>query len=450
MLNHEKNKLLTEIGPGTPMGTMMRRHWIPAVLSSELQGPDSGPVRIRLLGENLIAFRDSKDRVGILDALCPHRRAPLYFGLNENGGLTCVYHAWKFDVNGNCMQLPHLANDPEKMSRIKTKSYPCKEVGGIVWTYMGPGGEMPEMPCFDWVDLPDDQTFMTKQLVDCNYSQAIEGDMDPFHVSILHMTTDDQRRYQSMEGDEQDYVGEPEDGVLSLEHEFRLIAADPVPEITVYRTPFGVFSGARRVADADKSYWRMNQFILPFYAGTPWTENYAAQCNVWVPRDDVSTVVWRIHYDPGQPLREDVVERLGSGWDAHIPASEYAEPTSEPQSEWYPKRNRSNDYGYDRKSQKEGPNSVAGIAGIWAQDRIMTEGMGPVIDRTEESLMPGDAPIIEVRKCLLNAAGASDKSADVPIEGVRYPTQACVQTAVHPNELDFAQVSEAVLAKISA
>src|SRR5262249_18971601 len=137
MLTHEENELITRIEPGTAMGTTLRRYWIPALLASDLPGPDCPPVRVKLLGEDLVAFRDTEGRIGLLEELCPHRRASLFFGRNEECGLRCVYHGWKFDVTGRCVDM---MNEPEELSfkhKIHQPSYPTAETGGVVWAYMG-------------------------------------------------------------------------------------------------------------------------------------------------------------------------------------------------------------------------------------------------------------------------------------------------------------------------
>ena len=185
MLSQQDNERLTRVGPGTPMGETLRRYWVPAALSSELQA-DGSPVRVRLLGEDLVAFRDTDGKVGLIGAFCPHRRAPMFFGRNERHGLRCVYHGWKFDRAGNCTEMPTEPPDSPYRTRVKIESYPTAEGGGIVWTYMGPPESEPAPPALEWVKVPAERRFVSKRFQECNYLQALEGGIDSSHVSFLH------------------------------------------------------------------------------------------------------------------------------------------------------------------------------------------------------------------------------------------------------------------------
>src|SRR4051812_3383574 len=202
MLSREDNELLTRIGPGTPMGEVMRRYWQPAVISFEIAERDGSPVRVRLLGEDLIAFRDTQGRVGVLGANCPHRGAPLYFGRNEDAGLRCIYHGWKFDVEGRCVEMPNAPADRDTRDNVRAKSYPCHEGNGIIWIYMGPQAKPPAPPDLGWTEVPASHKLVTKQMLECNYAQALEGDLDPSHVSFLHAPLDTKARddYQGSAG----------------------------------------------------------------------------------------------------------------------------------------------------------------------------------------------------------------------------------------------------------
>src|SRR5919202_6261410 len=175
MLSIEENELLTRVGPGTPMGELLRRFWLPALLSDELPDNDGDPIRTRTLGEDLVAFRDSNGKVGIVDAYCPHRRAPLFFGRNEESGLRCVYHGWKFDVDGQCVDMPNEPPESSFASKVHIRSYPCVERGGVVWTYMGKPDERPELPEWEWASLPAAQRHLSMRVQFCNWLQALEG-----------------------------------------------------------------------------------------------------------------------------------------------------------------------------------------------------------------------------------------------------------------------------------
>jgi len=447
MLSEERNKVLTRVGPGTPMGDLMRSYWLPAVLSSELAGPDSGPIRLRLLGEDLVAFRDTEGRVGILEALCPHRRAPLYFGRNEESGLTCIYHGWKFSVDGVCLAMPNVPSRSDFRQRIRNISYPVHEADGIVWVYMGPKNHLPErLPPLDWVGIPEDHRLITKQLLGCNYAQAMEGDFDPSHISFLHGSVSAYREFDlrlAKRGTE--FAPEPEDGVLTAEFELMYWNRDPQPEITVMPTAYGLFSGARREAGPGTFYYRFNHFIMPFYAGVPSDVDAAAQCNVWVPRDDHSTIVWRIHFDTRGPLDPRVRQYQLSGQDAHVSPDGYAPKTVEPQSEFYPLLNRQNDYGLDRDVQRE--KMFSGIESVWLQDRAVTEGMGSVLDRTEERLVSSDAPIVHVRRTLIAAARALEAVGTRPPSESDFPYLTAIPAALYARTVSAIEVMEDVVRK---
>src|SRR5947209_6306254 len=186
MLSREENEILTRVGPGTPMGELMRRYWVPAALSRELPEPDCPPVRVKLLGENLVAFRDTSGRLGLLDEFCPHRRASLFLGRNEEDGLRCVYHGWKFDVAGSCIDMLNLPSDSNFKTKIRLKAYPTVEIGGIIWAHLGSPEKRPPLPLFEWTQLPETHRFVQKAWEECNWLQAMEGGIDAAHAPILH------------------------------------------------------------------------------------------------------------------------------------------------------------------------------------------------------------------------------------------------------------------------
>ena len=185
MLTREKNDLLTQTGPGTPMGDLFRCFWHPALLAEELPEPDCPPVRVQLLSERLIAFRDSEGRLGLIDEFCAHRCVSLWFGRNEESGLRCPYHGWKYDVFGNCVDVPSEAN-PEFRHQIRLKSYPMVEKGGVLWAYMGAPERKPPLPEYEFCTVRPERRFVSKRLQECNWLQAMEGGIDSSHVSFLH------------------------------------------------------------------------------------------------------------------------------------------------------------------------------------------------------------------------------------------------------------------------
>src|SRR3972149_6660205 len=186
MLTQEQNDALTRANAGTLMGDLFRRFWIPGLHDWEIPEPDCPPVRVKLLGESLVAFRDSENRIGLIEEFCAHRGVSLWFGRNEENGLRCPYHGWKYDVTGQCVDLPSEGENGPLRKRIKLKSYPCIELGGVIWTYMGPPELKPAPPALEWAHVPPERRFVSKRLQECNYLQAMEGGIDSSHVSFLH------------------------------------------------------------------------------------------------------------------------------------------------------------------------------------------------------------------------------------------------------------------------
>jgi phthalate 4,5-dioxygenase oxygenase subunit len=434
MLTREDNELLTRIGPATPMGEVMRRYWQPALISSELPERDGPPVRLRLLGEDLIAFRDTNGRVGILGANCPHRGAPLYFARNEDAGIRCIYHGWKFDVEGRCLEIPNAAGDRDVRSKVRAKNYRCVERNGIIWAYMG-AGEPPAAPELGWSEVPAEHKIVTKQLLECNYAQALEGDLDPSHVSFLHAPLDPRGKsgYQGTAG----VLSDRHLSDVAIEQEVK--AADRSPQINVLKTDYGLFVGARRDAGAERNYWRFTQLVLPFYVYVPGAVGSPVHCNVWQPMDDEHTMVWRIQYLHERPFTADERARLMTGTGAHIPPEGYLPATPEPGGAWIPKANRSNNYQQDRAQQRTV--SFSGIRGIWAQDRACTEGMGTIMDRTQEHLVASDATLVQMRRLLLAAAKAMKETGAPPPAVTTVPPIMREPTVFHPKSLSWDELS---------
>jgi phthalate 4,5-dioxygenase len=270
MLSHEENELLTRTGPGTPMGNLYRRFWMPALLPSELPRPDSDPIRFRILGEDLIAFRDSNGKVGFIANNCPHRGASLFFGRNEEAGLRCVYHGWKFDVDGNCIDMPNEPPESDFRTKVKATTYPSAEWGGFVWIYMGPPTKQPALPNYHWCTLPDaSQSQVRKWMQESNYSQGVEGDLDSAHVSFLH------RKFGQ------------EDRAINY----------GAPRLTTMETDFGFAYGARRPA-GDDFLWRVTTFTLPMFIMIP-GGTYAGGGHFTLPMDDEHS--WWFVVEPPAP-----------------------------------------------------------------------------------------------------------------------------------------------------
>jgi nitrite reductase/ring-hydroxylating ferredoxin subunit len=363
MVTLDENLLLTRTGPGTPMGELLRRYWVPALLAEELPHPDGDPVRLTLLGEELVAFRDSAGTVGLLGLHCAHRGASLFFGRNEEHGLRCVYHGWKYDVAGQCVDLPSEPPESTFKERIRQPAYPCQERGGLIWAYMGPPDHQPVFPELEWLLVPDGQRCVSKRLQECNYLQAIEGGVDLSHISFLHRNLD-------LHGDRRGQ---------------ELTQRDPRPKFEVVDTAYGLAVAARRNADHDHYYWRINQFILPWFTMFPPLVDEGIGGHAWVPIDDESCWVYNITWNPAGPLAPVADGIYGD----LIPGT------------YRSRANKDNDFLIDRAIQRS--RTYTGIPGFAAQDCAVQESMGTVCVRTSEHLGPTDLPIISVRRRLKQA-----------------------------------------------
>ncbi|MGA2393065.1 MAG: Rieske 2Fe-2S domain-containing protein [Candidatus Lustribacter sp.] len=386
MLTEAENQRLTRVGPGTPMGTLFRRYWIPALLSEELPEPDGAPVRVRLLGEDLVAFRDSTGTVGLVSAYCPHRRAPMFFGRNEECGLRCVYHGWKFDRDGACVDMPSEPPDSLFKTKVKIEAYPTWEGGSIVWAYLGPAELQPEPPAHELVRTPATHRHVSKSFEDCNFLQALEGGIDPTHASIMHNGNIGDRSF--------------------LNRYDELVA-----NIQLDKTDYGfTYAGIRTLTKA--TWVRGYHYIMPSFHMRATVEGPfgnrsdgpTIDGHIWVPIDDEQTWVFSFGYshDPARPLDHERVRaretRLGRG--------DNLEPG------YRPRQNKSNDYGIDRQRQKT--ESMTGIPGINTQDFALQEGMGPICDRSQEHLGTTDRAIITLRQVLFAALDTLDSGGRPP------------------------------------
>ena len=373
MLTVEETELLTHTGPGTPMGNLFRRFWMPVLLPTELPEPDCTPVRVRILGEDLIAFRDSHGAVGLLSQNCPHRGASLFFGRNEECGLRCVYHGWKFDVNGNCVDMPNEPAESNFTHKVQATAYPAAEWGGLVWVYMGPKDKQPPLPQYAWCMHPRaSETQVRKWLQDSNYSQGTEGDLDSAHVSFLHRD-------------------------FSAARARRPISYG-APDLTVRETDFGFVYGARRPAPENQNYWRVTTFILPLFVEIPGASRDGAG-HITLPMDDEHSWWFQFSPPPGpgeEPMLKPGQLTPGDGDPAVVPHLGFL-PNS-----WRRIRNRDNDYLLDREMQRTV--NYTGLPGNRVQDQAMTESMGAIPNRTQEHLGTTDAAIIFWRRYLMRLA----------------------------------------------
>ena len=375
MLSAADNELLTHVGAGTPMGNLMREYWMPAIQSAELPAPDGDPVRLRLLGENLIMFRDTSGRIGLIANACPHRGASLFYGRNEENGLRCVYHGWKFDVSGRCVDMPSEPDESNFKDKIKARAYPCVEKAGMVWVYMGARETPPPMPAFEWTNLSEDQFAVTPFLRECNWMQALEGDIDTSHLYFLHGRLS------------------PEDSpALGVWHN------DKHPHLEVVKTEYGLVYGAARDEDENSTYWRITQFGFPIFTLFPMNEDGGVPGHMWTPLDDSHTMVWTVIWNPTLTKSDWAYSSLGiaRGDRAHLPN------TTDWLGRWRMEANRTNDYQIDREMQRT--KNFTGIATIPMQDQAVVESMGDIYDRTNEHLGTSDTMVIQVRRRLVQAA----------------------------------------------
>ncbi len=374
MLTREDNELLTRTDPGTVMGTYLRSFWIPCMVLREIPLADDPPVRLRLLGEDLIVFRDTAGRVGVLDERCPHRLTSLYYGRNEESGIRCVYHGWKFDTTGRCVEMPSEPDDSAFCSKVKAVAYPNREAGGLLWVYMGPAEHAAQMPEFEWLGLPAEQLYASRWEQECNSIQAMEGELDAAHVSFLH------RRVDQLDASKSALSGS-------------YFQEDRHPRWHVKDTDYGFIAASQRRVEQDKSYWRLNQFLLPFYTMITGEPDNARMTRMWVPKDDTHCWVIAVNFRHERALSEEELRGWKNGETTHrkvLPGTTQ------------PVETRANDYLIDRDAQKR--STFTGIAGVRAQDAMATESAGPIVDRTREHLGTSDIAIIRMRRRLLSEA----------------------------------------------
>ena len=381
-MNSADNALLTQTDPATPMGTLLRRFWVPALLSEEIAEPDCAPVRVRLFGQDVVAFRDTEGRVGLLDPHCPHRRAELFFGRNEKGGIRCVYHGWKFDVNGACLQVPTERADSKVKDRVRVRAYPVVERAGIIWAYLGPADKQPPLPEYDFLRVPADQVYASKCLMRCNYMQALEGSMDTAHLSFLHSAPDQ----AAIESD-----------ALGVGNLLQFSEEDSVPKFFVSDTEYGLRIVARRNTDQDQYYWRASQWLMPLCVLVAASPESLSRGNLFIPIDDHHCWWYRVRWHGERRISAEEIKGFFTLGDyAEIAAGSYA-----------PIGNRENEYLIDRMAQKTV--SFTGIKTAQLQDIAIQESQGKIVDRSQEFLGSTDAAIARCRRALLNAATALDK-----------------------------------------
>ena len=399
---------LTKVGPGTAMGQLMRHYWLPALLSSELER-DGPPTRLMLLGEKLIAFRDSEGRVGVMDHRCPHRCASLVLGRNEEGGLRCIYHGWKYDVAGNCVDMPSVPSDQDFKHKVKAKAYRAVERAGLVWVYMGAGEmgageEAPPLPGFEILDMPPGEIRVSLIQRDCNWLQALEGEIDTAHFGFLH-------------------GGHVDPGDVPENEPFYNTITNRAPQYHVADTAWGTQYAGYRAAQPGSTYWRFANFLFPCWSQAPNGEfGSHMHARGWVPLDDGHTMfvfIWWSRAKAAQSLPQPAykdgrpIGGTGRGNIKMLPN------TTDWLGRWRMAMNEGNDWGIDREAQR-GNAIYSGIDGIHLQDQAICESMGPTTDHAFEHLGPSDQMITRTRRRLLMAARALAETGALP-PGVEDP-----------------------------
>jgi phthalate 4,5-dioxygenase len=362
MLSKSDNELLTCTDRGAPMGDLMRRYWIPALLSEEIPVPDCPPVQVKMLGENLVAFRDSNGRIGLLEEHCSHRGTSLYYGRNEQCGLRCIYHGWKYDVEGNVLDTPAEPAGSTLKGKVKHPSYPTREAAGIVYAYLGPAEKMPLFPNYEWHQVPSNYTYVTKRFMECNYLQGVEGEVDSSHLSLLHRSFKPTPRQA-------------------------LYAEDSAPIFEIEQRDFGLLLAALRQTEGIKQYVRISTFVLPMVSCIPAGPREGErlqgyEIKFYVPTDDGHSWRYDLGFAKTRPVGDENGRRKQVGPD------------------YKGIRNINNHYLQDREAQKT--DSYTGIQSFLNHDACATESMGPLYDRSREHLGLSDKGVIAMRRLLLD------------------------------------------------
>lgn len=400
MLSATDNAYLNTSEPNTPMGNYLRCHWHPVALSEEVAKPDCAPIRLKVMGEDLLLFRDSKGNTGLIEPFCAHRGADLFFGRNEECGIRCIYHGWKYDIHGNCIDMPNVPKDAAYHGKIKIKAYPTQEFADMVWAYMGPPDIQPfEVPQLEAGLVPPSHRYVTKRLVECNWTHSMEGALDTAHFSFLHMPAPAFRKDDSS-------------NIAADESRIRWLRNDPAPRFKIIDHEVGFLIGGARNADPGDHYWRLTQYMLPTHSITPSAmpnETYYGYS--WVPIDDHSCWMYVYAWHPDQAISDEERKKYIKGGYGQF---------AELGPGYVPLRNRSNSYLMSREEQKN--ISFTGIRGIAEQDQMAQESQGYMIDRTKENLSPTDVGIIRFRKLLLQEAKAfaAGKNPDSPNKAKDY------------------------------
>ena len=380
-LSREDNDLLCRVEGDAPMGGIMRRHWLPVCLSEEVAEPDGAPVKSRLVGQDLVVFRNTKNQLGVLDEYCPHRGASLVFGRNEECGLRCLYHGWKFDVDGNILEMAAEPDGAALMKSLKQRSYPVREGGGFVWAWLGPKEEMREFEPPAWAPVPGIKYAVVKMHAACNWAQVLEGSIDSAHSSSLHSS--------NMPAAADVYGSTARDGA------WHRPSTDKAPRMQFESTPYGFRYAALRkpIKNADTHvYVRTTLFLAPFTVLIPPNNQYKLS-QMLVPIDDVNTMFYWIawHPDPKKGISQEEWRRFCAATVGEDLNPDYTK-----------KRTLANLYLQDRAAMKGG--DFTGIKGIPTQDMAMWESMGPIADRSKDHPGASEMEVVQFRRMMVAAA----------------------------------------------
>lgn len=399
MLSPTDNEKLTLTSAGTPMGRTFRNYWMPALLARELPTPDCPPVRLKLLNEDFVAFRDSTGQVGIVSARCPHRGADLFFGRNEQCGLRCVYHGWKFDRNGQCVDIPNATHEVAETlkPRASIAALSVEEAGDVIWAHFSESP--PPLPDFEFLAVPPEQRFVSKKFQQCNWAQAVEGGLDTSHFSYLHAGIYDGEKASMSDGGKRPTIRGQNEPVG--QSRMRWLIEDGAPRFTVLDHDAGLLLCAARAADDGETYWRMTQYLLPNHSLTPgnFPENTSLM-NTWVPYDEESCWIFCYAWHPDRELSEQERQSYldGRGLFAEVDDA------------YMPLRRRENDYLIDREAQRT--KSFTGIANISEQDQAIADSQGTIADRTREMLVQTDLGVVRFRAKIFNACDQANNGHD--------------------------------------
>ena len=368
MTTREENELLTRVEGDAPMGQMMREnHWIPALRAARVvAGRD--PIRVRLFGSDFVAFRGQNGQAAFLNEGCPHRGVSLALARTEDNALRCIFHGWKFDTSGKCIEVPNHSPDPDKFAaNVKVKHYPVREAGGLLWVWLGKGapGKFPELP---FTRLPQSHVFVASTKIPVNYLQGLEATLDSSHIGFLHR-----------------------DWVDALGGNYKSVASHGAPRYEIYNTPYGFRGAALRDLEDGTVLARLNEFVLPFHSSTSPAQPSQSAYQILVPIDDKNTLWYLIRWDRESPMTEyqskDILGQPGADLDNWVP------PLGGPEENW----------GQDREAMRQG--SFSGFkAGLLTEDTVVQISMGPIVDRTEEQLCSADLAIVRMRRLLMQAA----------------------------------------------